>query len=73
MSGKLWIIYDERAAGGNTDDALVLETCRSKHEAFKRACCEGIVYEYDADEVTRELTNGRMLGPNASRAERSRR
>lgn len=74
ITGKLWIVYDERAAWGDSDAALVLETCNSRAEAMReprnrrrRACHDGIVFEYDTtDENT--LINERMIGPNFSEA-----
>lgn len=59
---KLWVVYDERAAGGDTDDAIVLESCSSLSEAMNRALA-GIVFEYDVVGKN-ELVNQTLLGPN---------
>lgn len=37
MSNRVYILYDSRACGGDTDEATVLEVCEDLEEA-KRAC-----------------------------------
>lgn len=45
---KLYIVYDGRAAGGDTDDASVLLATSNKHEALQHAKdYDGCVYSYD--------------------------
>lgn len=46
----LFIIYDERAMGGNTDDAAVLCTAKSLKEArsdVRTMFPRGVIYQYD--------------------------
>lgn len=62
---KLYVIYDERAMLGDTDDAQVLCTAHSLKEA-KRDCRtmfpRGVIYEYDVH--GKELVNERFVaGP----------
>jgi hypothetical protein len=58
---RMWILYDERARGGCTDDAAVLVACDSKREArrFVRDWPRCAVYRYDVlkFEDTNELVN----------------
>ena len=62
---KLWVIYDERAAAGDTDAALVLESC-STLESVRTCTFDGVqgplgvVAEYDIDGD--QLINERLLG-----------
>ena len=35
MSDRKFILYDSRAAGGDTDEASVLEACESNEEALE--------------------------------------
>lgn len=69
MADRLWIVYDERAEGGDTDDAAVLESCRSEQEAMQRAL-PGIVFRYDVDRSAAkpgsngDLVNETLIGPN---------
>ena len=65
---NLWIVYDERAAMGDTEDAAVLESCRSEHEAMRKAL-PGIVFRYDILPALKagqrdELINETLIGPN---------
>ena len=48
-SEKVWIIYDSRAAGGDTDEAAIYETCESLEEArgSLNDWPDGVVYQYD--------------------------
>lgn len=44
---RCWIIYDSRAAGGETDDASIYETCDSLAEAqreVKRTWHDGQIF-----------------------------
>lgn len=59
---NLWIVYDERAAGGNPDDAAVFESCHSEREAL-RADFAGYVFRYDIDTDGKTLINETMVGP----------
>ncbi|HYE85080.1 MAG TPA: hypothetical protein VEA16_01905 [Vicinamibacterales bacterium] len=68
MARHLWIVYDESAAGGDTEDAAVLESCSSEHEAMHKAL-PGIVFRYDIAPPSKrgdreELVNETMIGPN---------
>lgn len=68
MASKLWVVYDERAGFGDTEDAAVLEACSSLHEAMHKALL-GIVFEYDIAPPSQpggrdELINERLIGPN---------
>lgn len=59
---KVWLLYDSRATGGDTDDAVVFDTARSLKEARRVApsygqCC---IYEYDITDEN-ELINERFV------------
>lgn len=58
----LWIVYDERAAFGDTDDAAVLEACSSEHEAMHKAL-PGIVFRYYIGPGD-QLVDETFIGPN---------
>lgn len=67
--GKLWVIYDERAILGGTDDAAVLESCGSLQDV-RRSTWDGhrdplgAVYEYDVvpKDGQNWLENERFIG-----------
>ena len=61
---KTYIIYDSRAAFGDTDEATVYETCNSLKEAredVRDMFPDGVIFEYDL--VNGEAINERMI-PN---------
>lgn len=68
----LWIVYDERAMNGDTDDAAVLESCNSEREAM-RCDFEGVVFRYDIVEAKprNQLVNETLIGPTRRLAKRS--
>ncbi|MCP9469294.1 MAG: hypothetical protein NNA31_04755 [Nitrospira sp.] len=52
MGKKRFVLYDGRAVGGNTDDALVMDMAETEKEARKAGSTtwhgqDGIWYEYD--------------------------
>jgi hypothetical protein len=52
MTEQMYIVYDERAAGGDTDDALALCTAKTLHEArrdVQRRFPRGVIYRYDVE------------------------
>jgi len=64
MPEHLWVLYDERAASGDTDDATVLccanslaEARRDKRQMFPTA----VIYEYDVDTDGKTLINERVV------------
>ena len=61
MSQQVWIIYDSRAAQGDTDDASVYESCESKKEALcsLKDWPDGVLFEYDL--VNNEAINERRV------------
>jgi hypothetical protein len=67
MSHKEYVIYDERAILGDTDEASVLEACRSLRDVRRshfdggKLGPMGAVYEYDVT-AARELVNEQFLG-----------
>lgn len=58
----LWVVYDERAAGGDTDDATVLESCSSERDAMEKAL-PGIVFRYYIGPGD-QLVDETLIGPN---------
>lgn len=45
---EMFIIYDQRAAGGHPDKALVLDTADTLEEAREAAkVCHGVIFAYD--------------------------
>jgi len=58
---KYYILYDERAKCGTTDDATILSFANSEQEVRKSADGEpGIWYEYDREPGTNKITNERI-------------
>lgn len=57
----LWVVYDERAALGDTDDATVYESANTERSAMT-APFEGIVYRYDVDTDGKSLINETLIG-----------
>jgi len=54
----IFIIYDGRAAGGDTEDASVYESCDTLQEAQKdrkEMFPDGVIYRYDIN--GKEMTN----------------
>ena len=49
MSEQSWILYDSRAAGGETHEAAIYETCQSAREAKQRRAewPDAVCYRYD--------------------------
>ena len=49
MSERVWILYDSRAAHGETDDAAIYETCESEREARRnrKDWPDAVCYRYD--------------------------
>lgn len=69
--GKLWILYDGRAEGGDTDDAQVLEVCGTSKRDVKQSLWnwkghDGVLVEYDetpdANQDQGILSNERIIG-----------
>ena len=55
MSGKLFVLYDGRAKGGDTDEASVYVSAVTEAEARRdgkhyKNFQDGIWYQYDSDE-----------------------
>lgn len=50
VGSKQYVIYDERAILGDTDDAAVLESCGSLREVRRSSFRRGAVYEYTINE-----------------------
>lgn len=69
---KVWIVYDERSIHGDTDIAQVLETCRSEREA-RRSGWAGVIFRYDVDDGTNEMSNPFQVGPTRELAREIRR
>lgn len=62
-AAKTYIIYDERAQGGNTDDAVVLDTADSIDEARESVRLmwpNGVIFEYE-DDGSGDLTNQKQI------------
>lgn len=66
---NLWIIYDGRAASGDTDDASIFEACESRRDLkqalFNWRDYDAVLFEYDtndSDPNDREAKNERMIG-----------
>ena len=79
-TGTLWVVYDARAASGDTDAAAVLESCATWREV--RTCAfdgvrgpMGIVAEYDiaaGDQLVNERILGTVVDVRHRQAERVR-
>jgi hypothetical protein len=66
MSEKVWIVYDGRASGGDTEDAAVLVSCQSLREArqyVREDFTNGCIFEYDlvGEHGKQEAINERMV------------
>jgi hypothetical protein len=56
---KTYIIWDQRAASGSTDDAVVLDTAETLEEALQVAEDEnGVAFSYDVSDDGKTLQNG---------------
>jgi len=64
MASHVWILYDERAAQG-TEEAAVLEVCTRRRDLKNALKCwyfhDAMLFEYE--DVDGELTNERLIGP----------
>lgn len=74
---KAFILYDDRAYTGDTDDATVLDTADSEAEAREsnQFHSQGVWYEYDRDDQD-NLSNGNIredLSPRYSHRKLRRR
>ena len=49
MSEQVYILYDSRAAGGDTEDAAIYETCDTEAEALesRKNWPDAVCYGYD--------------------------
>lgn len=63
MAARLYILYDGRAASGDTDDAIVYTTARSLREARRdkrEMFPDAVIFEYEVG-TDGALINGRLV------------